>query len=108
MSDSGYNGALFVLYDNNSMWPRLPIQICSHVNAVKGVCYSVQTSVCGNRILEPGEDCDDSSACCNQATCKLATNAKCSPGIDPHCCTSSCKFLPTTTSCDLAGGNDIG
>ncbi|CAN0014072.1 unnamed protein product, partial [Hapterophycus canaliculatus] len=35
---------------------------------------------CGNRILEPGEECDDDSPCCNPDQCRLVSNARCSPG----------------------------
>jgi hypothetical protein len=45
-----------------------------------GVCYTVQTAVCGNGLLEPGEECDDNTGCCNRATCKLRAGAMCTPG----------------------------
>ncbi|CAM9327073.1 unnamed protein product, partial [Choristocarpus tenellus] len=35
-------------------------------------------SACGNRVIEPGEECDDESPCCNPDTCTLVPNARCS------------------------------
>ena len=81
-----------------------PTQICSHVNAVRGVCYGVMTPRCGNGVIEPGEDCDDTTPCCNSATCKLAVGAKCTPGISPDCCTSGCNFRPTYVACSVPSG----
>ena len=31
------------------------------------------TSTCGNDILEPGEDCDDRTGCCDRNTCRLVS-----------------------------------
>lgn len=45
-----------------------------------GVCYTVQMARCGNGVLEPGEECDDSSGCCDRKTCKLRAGAMCTPG----------------------------
>lgn len=50
-----------------------------------GVCYTVQTAKCGNGVLEPGEECDDSSGCCNRRTCKLRAGAMCTPGTYISC-----------------------
>lgn len=74
-----------------------PSEICSHVNAVKGVCYSAWRSTCGNGIIEPGEDCDDTTNCCDRTTCKLVGGATCSPGIDPVCCRYAHKCTHTHT-----------
>lgn len=60
-------------------------------------CLSGLTTSCGNGVLESGEECDDSSPCCQQ--CKLAAGAQCSGGA---CCSSSCKLLPSWNTCPLA------
>lgn len=73
-----------------------------------GVCYSMLTPTCGNGILEPGEDCDDNSGCCNPVTCKLKASSMCSPGLDSICCTADCKIVPTFIGCDIAGGPETG
>lgn len=85
-----------------------PTELCNHVNRMMGVCYSVMKSTCGNGILEPGEDCDDKTACCNPTTCKFAAGASCSPGLDAICCTAACKFQPTYIPCSVPGGPETG
>lgn len=85
-----------------------PTEVCNHVTSVKGVCYDVLTPECGNGVLEPGEECDDTSGCCDLKTCKLARKAMCTPGLDPACCTADCKFLPTSTGCNVPGGPETG
>ncbi|EFW98987.1 metalloprotease [Grosmannia clavigera kw1407] len=75
-------------------------------NSVNGTCLSdnrgvvsVTGSVCGNGIVEEGEDCDcggtsgcgSDSACCNPETCHFATGALCDPAND-ECCTSACQM----------------
>lgn len=75
-----------------------PSEICSHVNAVKGVCYAAWRSTCGNGVIEPGEDCDDTTGCCDRTTCRLVAGATCSPGIDPVCC----RYAHTCTQMDIS------
>ena len=41
-------------------------------------CSAVYTATCGNGVVESGEDCDDTSACC--VACKFKTGGVCSPG----------------------------
>jgi len=79
-----------------------PSEICSHVNAKMNACYGVMRPRCGNGILEPGEECDDRTACCDRTTCKLKAGAMCTPGTDSSCCTAACKFQPTYTGCTSA------
>lgn len=75
---------------------------------------------CGNRVVEPGEECDDDSPCCDAARCKLAPGARCSRG-EPwrwkggagslvggdgggwtgQCCSSECQFLSSATLCEV-------
>ncbi|XP_065194758.1 zinc metalloproteinase-disintegrin-like protein H4 subunit A [Sycon ciliatum] len=57
--------------------------------------------VCGNGIVEPGEDCDCGlrqyckDACCNATTCRYTPGSQCSLG---ECC-SNCTILPAGTFC---------
>jgi len=56
---------------------------------------------CGNEIIEMGEECDCGSVddctslCCNAATCKLRSGAKCDNG---PCC-SECNFVESGVEC---------
>jgi len=58
--------------------------------------------MCGNGIVEPGEDCDPGSGvtsnCCDSKTCKFKSGAVCDPASSP-CCTGQCSFAPTTQVC---------
>ncbi|CAM9756330.1 unnamed protein product, partial [Sphacelaria rigidula] len=79
---------------------------------------------CGNGSLEPGEDCDDDSPCCNPDTCELVPNARCSQGPEwaqwssgsrtaaenwqAQCCTSDCQFVSSSTLCKVPGGSSNG
>jgi len=63
---------------------------------------TIGLAMCGNGIVESGEDCDPGvgieSACCDTATCKFKGNAACDPESTP-CCTESCSFAPVTQIC---------
>lgn len=63
---------------------------------------TISLQMCGNGIVENGEDCDpgvgSTSACCDVNTCKFRNNAVCDPDSSP-CCTSQCTFAPTTQIC---------
>lgn len=67
--------------------------------------------LCGNQIVEEGEECDCGygedckDACCYRADhinplvrCKLRRGAQCSPS-QGNCCDADCKFKPSTTEC---------
>ncbi|KAF8624848.1 hypothetical protein AX15_005729 [Amanita polypyramis BW_CC] len=62
----------------------------------------ISLQMCGNGIIESGEDCDPgvgvSSDCCDAATCKFKPGAVCDPTNSP-CCTSQCSFAPSTQVC---------
>ena len=62
----------------------------------------VSLQMCGNGIVESGEDCDPgigtTSDCCDSATCKFINNAVCDPESSP-CCTAQCTFAPSTQIC---------
>jgi len=62
----------------------------------------ISLQMCGNGIVENGEDCDPgfnvTSNCCNSATCKFTSGAVCDPASSP-CCTTQCSFAPSTQVC---------
>lgn len=63
---------------------------------------TISLQMCGNGIVEDGEDCDpgkgSTSSCCDVNTCKFKSGAVCDPASSP-CCTDSCSFAPTTQVC---------
>ena len=62
----------------------------------------ISLQMCGNGIIEAGEDCDPgigtTSSCCDSATCKFINNAVCDPQSSA-CCTAQCDFAPSTQIC---------
>ena len=62
--------------------------------------FSLQ--MCGNGIVEEGEDCDPgsgvNSTCCDSSTCKLRPGSMCDP-LSGGCCTETCQFAPVTQVC---------
>lgn len=62
----------------------------------------VSLQMCGNGIVEKGEDCDPGkdleSPCCDSSTCKFKGNAVCDPDSS-QCCTQQCTFAPSTKVC---------
>ncbi|XP_069837905.1 disintegrin and metalloproteinase domain-containing protein 9-like [Dendropsophus ebraccatus] len=57
--------------------------------------------VCGNSVVEQGEECDCGSTqecqnpCCNAATCRLTSGSQCAQGL----CCDKCKFRVAGTPC---------
>ncbi|XP_018409167.1 PREDICTED: disintegrin and metalloproteinase domain-containing protein 9-like [Nanorana parkeri] len=57
--------------------------------------------VCGNNLVEKGEECDCGSPqdcknpCCNAATCRLTSGSQCAQGL----CCDNCKFRVAGTPC---------
>ncbi|EJD04481.1 uncharacterized protein FOMMEDRAFT_155615 [Fomitiporia mediterranea MF3/22] len=74
---------------------------------------TLSLNMCGNGIVEEGEDCDPgqnvTSSCCDSTTCKFKNGAQCDPASSP-CCTGTCTFSPSSqvcrpavdASCDIA------
>ncbi|KAI0307527.1 Metallo-peptidase family M12-domain-containing protein [Multifurca ochricompacta] len=66
---------------------------------------TISLQMCGNGIVESGEDCDpgkgSNSTCCDPDTCKFRNNAVCDPSSAP-CCTAQCQFAPSTQVCRAA------
>ncbi|KAI0761701.1 Metallo-peptidase family M12B Reprolysin-like-domain-containing protein [Trametes elegans] len=62
----------------------------------------ISLQMCGNGIVESGEDCDpglnSNSTCCDTTTCKFKNNAVCDPESS-SCCTEQCTFAPATQVC---------
>ena len=62
----------------------------------------ITLQMCGNGIVESGEDCDPgkgvNSSCCDSSTCKFINNAVCDPSSST-CCTAQCQFAPATQVC---------
>ncbi|KJE93909.1 thrombospondin [Capsaspora owczarzaki ATCC 30864] len=88
----------------------LPIgTVCSHSPLSTCQNYSGTVSCrpavagCGNGVIEPGETCDDTSACCNN--CQLVAGAECSGG---QCCLSTCKYALPATGCATDAGAGTG
>lgn len=94
--------------------------ICSAMgtNSVNSKCLTankdvstVTGSVCGNGIVEPGEDCDcggptgcGSNSCCDPNTCKFVGTAVCDPSNE-DCCTNQCQFASNGTVCRASTGS---
>lgn len=67
-----------------------------------GTVATISLQMCGNGIVEAGEDCDPgkgvTSPCCDSTTCKFTNSAVCDPKSS-GCCTDSCQFAPSTQVC---------
>lgn len=90
--------------------------ICSNIGSSGGSCLkpsgtkvtqSMSLNVCGNGILEAGEQCDCGSPdecakdpCCDGTTCKFKGNAVCDD-LNDDCC-KNCQLSPQGTVCRSA------
>lgn len=91
------------IYQFNSVYNKP--EICAHLTSaitttgISPYCWANYAPVCGNGVVEKGEQCDDASSCCSQ--CQLV--GQCTPGsgssLNP-CCSSSCTYTSTKTSCN--------
>lgn len=66
---------------------------------------TLSLQMCGNGIVEEGEDCDPGSGvnsnCCDASTCKFTSGSVCDPGSSA-CCTDTCGFAPQGQVCRAA------
>ncbi|XP_064088513.1 disintegrin and metalloproteinase domain-containing protein adm-2-like isoform X2 [Macrobrachium nipponense] len=82
------------------------------VDCLKNIPTDTYRSVCGNGIVESGEDCDCGipelcrNPCCNPTTCRFAPRARCASGAccntatcQPHAAGKVCRAA--SDSCDL-------
>ncbi|KAF1359076.1 zincin [Lizonia empirigonia] len=92
--------------------------VCSGLqrNSVVSSCLTnnrgittIGNPVCGNGIVEEGEDCDcggtsqcGNNACCDASTCKFKNNAVCDDSNE-DCC-KECQFASSTTVCRASQG----
>ena len=78
---------------------------CAAEGGTRGACHQgvcVGLTVCGNGMLEAGEQCDDDSGCCDLRSCTLVASAVCSGG---ECCDEMCRPHNSSTLC--SGGMGI-
>lgn len=63
---------------------------------------TLSLNMCGNGIVESGEQCDpgtnSTSSCCDATTCQFKSEAVCDPTNDA-CCTDTCQFASAQTVC---------
>jgi cysteine-rich repeat protein len=90
--------------DENSQWATKSVlegARCKTAAGVDGICRNLvcQTAApaCGNGIVDAGEECDDSTACCSQ--CRFVK--ECSGG---DCCTADCYHKTIRDSCGNGNG----
>jgi hypothetical protein len=73
-----------------------------HASTLGCLANHVETeaAVCGNGVLEEGEECDIgslSSPCCDSSTCMLTAGSQCS--AEQACCEESCQFKSASAVC---------
>lgn len=85
---------------------RLVDSSCLTMNS--GV-QTITEAVCGNGIVESGEECDcggtegcSNNSCCDATTCKFKNGAVCDD-TNQDCC-SNCQFAPSTKVCRTSNG----
>ncbi|XP_020930389.1 disintegrin and metalloproteinase domain-containing protein 5-like [Sus scrofa] len=76
---------------------------CLHSILLDEPVYKQRRRICGNGILEQGEQCDCGTLencthkhCCDPRTCRRKRNKQCGSG---ECCTQDCKIRPANVIC---------
>ncbi|CAG9999073.1 unnamed protein product [Clonostachys byssicola] len=71
---------------------------------------TISEGVCGNGIVETGEECDcggeqgcQGNSCCNPTTCRFTSGSVCDPSND-KCCTDQCALASQGTVCRTSSG----
>ena len=82
-------------------WVATDNQLSDFATFTQPYCQKDYVTVCGNGVVEPGEQCDDSTGCCT-STCQLASGAQCSG--TSTCCTAQCAFAPSSVACGAGNG----
>jgi hypothetical protein len=83
-------------------------EMCAEIQSIQSTtgitpyCWSNYAPVCGNGVVEQGEQCDDSSSCCS--ACRLT--GQCTRGSSGSnlCCTATCAYAATSQSCNNGMG----
>ncbi|CAM9097542.1 unnamed protein product, partial [Lampetra fluviatilis] len=96
---------------NNNRFSPCSVGNISAVLAAKRSCFTESGKpICGNALVELGEECDCGYSdqcqdrCCHHANspeelrCRLRPSMACSPSQGP-CCTETCTFLPGDSPC---------
>lgn len=104
----------------NTFSPCSVGQICTNIlrKTITSSCLTTNQNVrldsaaiCGNGIVEEGEDCDcggtagcANNNCCNPTTCKFTTGSVCDNEVSA-CCNDQCQFSPASTICRASTGS---
>ena len=117
-SPGGFGGLVgnFLMYaratdgtlPNNNKFSTCSIDSITPVlEARSGMCFLSTTAVCGNGLVQEGEDCDCGDVtscqdpCCvpsgsGEQSCRFVPDAECTQdqSTGSVCCNSSCRFVP--------------
>ncbi len=106
-----YSRATTGLLPNNKVFSSCSLSqmgtVLSYVVANKFCFILSQASVCGNGIIDSGEECDCgfpdqcTETCCDSTTCKRRSGAVCSPS-EGACCEADCSFSSSSKTCSVS------
>uniref|UniRef100_T1J3M3 Peptidase M12B domain-containing protein n=1 Tax=Strigamia maritima TaxID=126957 RepID=T1J3M3_STRMM len=107
---------------NNYLFSPCSRRQITQVLRKKGFCFVRRKPVCGNAVVESGEECDCGTedqcamidACCapkgglgtdDECTVRASQGFRCS-SVGKPCCSSRCQFIQSHEIKDCTGGND--